>query len=128
MTWRSGIRGLCVYDDLRGWDTQPYLANEFYLEYGHFDYFVTVPANMIVAGSGELVNAAEVLTKGRDGAAGGGRAGSDKTVMMIRTAEEAAVAAAMKTQGDEDMALHDVADAGCELLGFGGRFFGMRRG
>src|SRR6202012_3881509 len=53
---------MCVYDDLRGWDTQPYLANEFYLEYGHFDYYVTVPANMIVAGSGALVNASEVLT------------------------------------------------------------------
>ena len=34
---------MCVYDDLHGWDTQPYLGSEFYLEYGHFDYFVTVP-------------------------------------------------------------------------------------
>jgi len=43
---------MAVYDDLRGWDTLPYLANEFYLEYGAFDYAVTVPADMIVAGSG----------------------------------------------------------------------------
>lgn len=28
---------MAVYDDLRGWDTLPYLANEFYLEYGDFD-------------------------------------------------------------------------------------------
>jgi hypothetical protein len=86
---------MCVYDDLRGWDTQPYLANEFYLEYGHFDYFVTVPANMIVAGSGELVNAAEVLSKVEMARLAQARI-SDKTV-MIRTAEEAAVAAATKT-------------------------------
>ena len=53
---------MAVYDDIRGWDTLPYLAQEFYLEYGDFDYSVTVPANMLVAGSGELVNPAEVLT------------------------------------------------------------------
>lgn len=29
---------MAVYDDLRGWDTFPYLGSEFYLEYGHFDY------------------------------------------------------------------------------------------
>ncbi len=54
---------MCVYDDLRGWDTLPYLGSEFYLEYGNFDYFVTVPWNMIVAGSGALVNPKDVLTK-----------------------------------------------------------------
>ncbi len=53
---------MCVYDDLRGWDTLPYIGSEFYLEYGHFDYFVTVPSDMIVAGSGELVNPKDVLT------------------------------------------------------------------
>jgi hypothetical protein len=54
---------LCVYDDLRGWDTQPFLNSEFYLEYGDFDYSVTVPWDMIVVGSGELVNPKDVLTK-----------------------------------------------------------------
>jgi hypothetical protein len=53
---------MSVYDDIRGWDTAPYLAQEFYLEYGDFDYFVTVPSAMIVAGTGELVNPQEVLT------------------------------------------------------------------
>ena len=53
---------LCVYDDLRGWDTAPYLNSEFYLEYGDFDYSVTVPWDMIVTGSGELLNPADVLT------------------------------------------------------------------
>ncbi len=55
---------MCVYDDLHGWDTLPYLGSgEFYLEYGSFDYFVTVPSAMLVAGSGELMNPKDVLTK-----------------------------------------------------------------
>ena len=54
---------MCVYDDLRGWDTLPYIGSEFYLEYGNFDYYVTVPSNMIVAGSGELMNPKDVLTE-----------------------------------------------------------------
>jgi hypothetical protein len=52
-----------VYDDVRGWNTEPYLGQgEFYLEYGDFTYSVTVPAGYIVAGTGMVQNAAEVLT------------------------------------------------------------------
>jgi len=55
---------MCVYDDIRGWNTLPYLgAGEFYCEYGNFDYRITVPWDMIVVGSGELVNSQEVLTR-----------------------------------------------------------------
>ena len=54
---------VCVYDDLRGWNTEPYLGQgEFYLEYGDFNLSVTVPAGYIVAATGALQNAAEVLT------------------------------------------------------------------
>jgi len=50
-----------VYDDVTGWNTIPYLgASEFYLEYGNFDYTITAPASLVVAGSGELLNTAEV--------------------------------------------------------------------
>ncbi|HTR31815.1 MAG TPA: hypothetical protein VMH27_21230, partial [Puia sp.] len=50
---------MCVYDDRQGWNTLPFLGSgEFYCEYGDFDYRVTVPWDMIVAGSGELVNPA----------------------------------------------------------------------
>ena len=46
---------MCVYDDVEGWCTLPFLGSgEFYCEYGDFDYTVTVPNDMIVAGSGEL--------------------------------------------------------------------------
>ena len=54
---------LCVFDDIEGWNVLPYLgAGEFYLEYGDFEYAVTVPNDFIVVGSGELSNPNEVLT------------------------------------------------------------------
>ncbi|MGN6605100.1 MAG: M1 family metallopeptidase [Ginsengibacter sp.] len=54
---------MCVYDDIEGWNTLPYLgAGEFYLEYGNIDYSVTAPSNLIVVGSGALQNSAECLT------------------------------------------------------------------
>ena len=77
---------MCVYDDLRGWDTAPYLNSEFYLEYGDFDYAITVPSDMIVAGSGELVNPQDVLTSTQQQRLAKAR-DSDATV-MIRTPAE----------------------------------------
>ncbi|WP_256731213.1 M1 family metallopeptidase [Sphingomonas sp. dw_22] len=77
---------MAVYDDLRGWDPLPYLAQEFYLEYGNFDYWITLPANMIVAGSGELVNPAEVLTAQQRARLAKART-SDATVEVIAPSE-----------------------------------------
>ncbi|MBB3173395.1 hypothetical protein FHR90_001218 [Endobacter medicaginis] len=77
---------VAVYDDLRGWDTLPYLGAEFYNEYGSYDYSVTAPANMVVAGSGALVNEAQVLDAAQRARLAQARA-SDKTV-MIRTAAD----------------------------------------
>ena len=52
-----------VYDDARGWNLDEYLGQgEFYLEYGDIDFAITVPRGFIVAGTGTLVNPAEVLT------------------------------------------------------------------
>jgi hypothetical protein len=54
---------MCVYDDVLGWNTLPYLgAGEFYLEYGDIDYTITAPSNLIVVGSGEVQNPSEVYT------------------------------------------------------------------
>lgn len=78
---------LAVYDDIQGWNTLPYLgAGEFYLEYGDIEYSITAPANMIIVGSGELVNEKEVLTPGQLAKLASAR-NSDKTV-MLRSAEE----------------------------------------
>ncbi|WP_373055683.1 M1 family metallopeptidase [Zunongwangia sp. H14] len=52
-----------VYDDVEGWNIEPYLgAGEFYLDYGDYDYEITVPYNHIVVGSGELQNPREVIS------------------------------------------------------------------
>ena len=77
---------MAVYDDIRGWDPLPYLQQEFYLEYGDFDYSVTVPASWVVAGSGELANPAEVLSSTVRSRLVQARS-SDNTV-MIRSASE----------------------------------------
>lgn len=78
---------MCVYDDVRGWNTLPYLGNgEFYLDYGNFDYSVTVPWDMIVVGSGELQNPKQVLTKTEMERLDKAR-NSDKTVFIIKQNE-----------------------------------------
>jgi hypothetical protein len=78
---------ICVYDDTQGWNTLPFLGSgEFYCEYGDFDYKVTLPWNMIVAGSGELQNPQEVLSAKEESRLAAARA-SDKTV-MIRGVED----------------------------------------
>ena len=52
-----------VYDDVRGWNTEPYLGQgEFYLDYGDYTLEVTVPSGYIVAATGALENPREVLT------------------------------------------------------------------
>jgi hypothetical protein len=54
---------MCVFDDVRGWNTDPYLGpSEFYLEYGDFDFCITAPASHLVVAGGELLNPSEVLT------------------------------------------------------------------
>lgn len=54
---------LCVFDDVQGWNAEPYLgASEFYLEYGDYEVSITAPATHIVVCSGELINESEVLT------------------------------------------------------------------
>ena len=76
-----------VYDDVNGWNTLPYLgAGEFYLEYGDFDYTITAPGNMLVVGSGELVNPAEVYTLATIAKLNAAK-GSDKTLMIRSEAD-----------------------------------------
>jgi hypothetical protein len=54
---------VCVYDDVKGWNIEPYLGQgEFYREYGTFNLAVTVPAGYIVGATGTLQNPKEVLT------------------------------------------------------------------
>ncbi|NOT52807.1 MAG: M1 family metallopeptidase [Chitinophagaceae bacterium] len=78
---------MCVYDDIQGWNTMPYLgAGEFYLEYGDIDFTVTAPSSLIVAGSGELLNPQECYTAEQMKRWNNAK-NSDKTV-MIRSHKE----------------------------------------
>jgi hypothetical protein len=53
-----------VYDDVNGWETDPYLGNaEFYMDYADYDVNLTVPQGWLVAATGELINSADVLSK-----------------------------------------------------------------
>ena len=78
---------MCVYDDVEGWNTLPYMGlGEFYCDYGNFDYYITAPAEMFVFGSGDLQNPTQVLTTeeiNRLAAA----AKSDKTLGIVRADE-----------------------------------------
>lgn len=96
---------MAVYDDLRGWDTQPYLGSEFYLEYGDFDYAVTVPAGFLVVGSGALTNPSEVLSRAEQQRLQQAR-GSDRTVLIRTPADVAAAAAAPAGPGTRTWRFH----------------------
>lgn len=87
---------MCVYDNVLGWNTQPYLGQgEFYLEFGDVFYNVEVPANHIVVGSGELLNPQEVLTAQQQQRLAAART-SDKTV-TLRSADEVTNASSRPT-------------------------------
>ncbi|MEP6466161.1 MAG: M1 family metallopeptidase, partial [Parafilimonas sp.] len=74
---------MCVYDDILGWNTLPYLgAGEFYLEYGDIDYTITAPSNLIIVGSGEVQNPSDVYTSTTISLLNKAK-NSDKTVTII---------------------------------------------
>ncbi|GAA5217289.1 M1 family metallopeptidase [Corallincola platygyrae] len=55
---------MAVYDDVNGWQNKQFLGRgEFSLEFGDYEISYDVPADHIVASTGELINAEEVLTK-----------------------------------------------------------------
>jgi peptidase M1-like protein len=54
---------VAVYDDLRGWDSEPYLGpSEFYNNFGRWDVSLDVPAGWLVGATGVLQNGEQVLS------------------------------------------------------------------
>src|SRR5512142_755226 len=54
---------LAVYDDVNGWQNDPYLGGaEFYMDYADYEVSLTVPQGWLVGATGELTNAADVLS------------------------------------------------------------------
>ncbi|HXS56662.1 MAG TPA: M1 family metallopeptidase, partial [Hanamia sp.] len=90
---------MCVYDDIEGWNTLPYLgAGEFYFDYGDYEYSITAPANQIVVGSGDLENPQDVLTPVQLKRYNEAK-NSDKTV-IIRSAAEVTDPASRPNKGN----------------------------
>ena len=55
---------LAVYDDLTGWQIDPYLGTaEFYMDYADYEVNLTLPQGWLVGATGELTNATEVLSR-----------------------------------------------------------------
>jgi hypothetical protein len=87
---------VCVFDDIRGWNADPYLGpSEFYLEYGDFEVSITVPSDHVVVASGELLNPQEVLTADQLKRYNEAK-GSDKTVVIKPVTEVGNPAAVVK--------------------------------
>lgn len=54
---------MAVYDDVNGWQNKQFLGQgEFALPFGDYDVEITVPADHVVAATGTLTNAMEVLS------------------------------------------------------------------
>ena len=103
---------LAVYDDVKGWNHEPYIgAGEFYLEYGDFDVTLTVPNEDIVAATGELQNAEQVLTPAQRQRLALARH-SDTTIAIIardeagESAKTRPAGAWRRAAGDAHVALH----------------------
>jgi len=78
---------MCVYDDVEGWNTLPYMGlGEFYCDYGNYEYYITAPSDLIVYGSGDLQNPTEVLTSKEISRLSAAEK-SDKTITIIQSAE-----------------------------------------
>lgn len=90
---------MAVYDDVRGWNTDPYLGQgEFYLDYGDYNLAITVPAGYIVAATGALVNGMEVLTPAQQSRIAQA-ARSDTVIRIITAAELSHGSARTRTSG-----------------------------
>lgn len=59
---------VAVYDDVHGWNVLPHQGDgEFYTNFGDYEVNITVPADHVVAATGVLTNADEVLSaEGRE--------------------------------------------------------------
>lgn len=97
----------CVYDDVHGWNTLPYLGmGEFYTNFGTFDVRITAPHDHIVAATGLLQNPEEVLTETqRDRLA---QANASEETVLIITPEEVGQPDS-RPEGDHDLTWHFIA-------------------
>ena len=79
---------MCVYDDYAGWQNKQFLGTgEFALPFGDYKVKITVPADHIVASTGVLQNAQEVLSKAQLERFEKARKTFDKPVVIVTQSE-----------------------------------------
>jgi hypothetical protein len=77
----------CVYDDVYGWNTLPYIGRgEFYTNFGNYNVEITVPDNHVVLASGALQNQKIVLTDEQNKRLEEAKRSDEKVI--IRSADE----------------------------------------
>lgn len=80
---------MAVYDDVNGWQNKQFLGSgEFALPFGDYKVEITVPADHVVASTGELQNPSSVLSSTEQARFEQAKKTYDKPV-LIRTQEEA---------------------------------------
>lgn len=90
---------MAVYNDTEGWQNKQFRRlGEFALEFGDYEVELTVPSDHIVAGTGELINEKEVLTKVQQQRLSRAKESFDD-VLMIVTPEEAKKNESKKASG-----------------------------
>ena len=101
---------LAAYSDRYGWHVHQYLGEEFALEFGDFRVRLTVPADHVVAATGELQNAAAVCTPAQRERLAAAR--TAVTPVFIVTLDEAKAAEKGRSAGTKtwEFAARDVRD------------------
>ncbi|MCP3734626.1 M1 family metallopeptidase [Sphingomonas sp. RP10(2022)] len=96
---------LARYTDYEGWHNKAFLgAGEFTLEFGDYDVSVTVPDDHVVAATGELTNAASVLSAAQRARLAEARTASDPVYVV--TPAEALSAERGRPSGEKTWSFH----------------------
>ncbi len=92
---------MTVYNDTEGWQNKQFQRlGEFALEFGDYEVELTVPADHIVSGTGELTNPKDVLTKTQQQRLERASASFDEIIMVV-TPEEAMANESKKASGNK---------------------------
>lgn len=96
-TFEDGNRGyviaqfyprMAVYNDVEGWQNSQFWGrDEFALPFGNFEVNITVPADHILDGTGELQNRREIFTKEMINRYEAAQKSFDKPVIIVTQAE-----------------------------------------
>lgn len=79
---------MCVYNEVNGWQHKQFLGSgEFTLPFGNYEVNLTVPADHIVGASGELQNAAQILSAEQQSRWKKAQETTDKPIIIVTQAE-----------------------------------------